>query len=239
MFCLAAVLFGSLAAAQSPISSQPSASSAVVPRLVNYSGKAIEEGRVITGVAGATFAVYGEESGGSPLWLETQNIQADTSGNYTVQLGASSSQGLPLDLFTSGEARWLGVRVNGAEEQPRVLLLSVPYALKAADAETVGGLPASAFMLAGAATATTAQHSAVAVAAMPSPTSASPATTADVTTSGGTANTLPLFTTATNESDEAMERSKNQGRNIRWERSSHQTTERAPSADTSAARAKI
>ena len=80
--------------------------------------------------------------------METQNVMADAKGNYTVQLGATKPDGLPLDLFTSGEARWLGVRVNGGEEQPRVLLLSVPYALKAADAETVGGLPASAFILA-------------------------------------------------------------------------------------------
>jgi hypothetical protein len=41
----------------------------------------------------------------------------------------------------------LGVTINGGQEQPRILLLSVPYALKAADAETVGGLPASAFVL--------------------------------------------------------------------------------------------
>jgi hypothetical protein len=40
------------------------------------------------------------------------------------------------------------VRVNGGEEQPCILLLSVPYALKAADAETIGGLPPSAFALA-------------------------------------------------------------------------------------------
>jgi hypothetical protein len=195
LFCLAALLFGSLATAQSPISSQ---SSAVVPRLVNYSGKAIEDGRAISGVAGATFAVYSEESGGPPLWMETQNIQADMNGNYTVQLGATKPDGLPLDLFTSGEARWLGVTIHGGPEQPRVLLLSVPYALKAADAQTLGGLPASAFQLAGATNATTAQSATVAVAAMPSSTSASPATTADVTTSGGTVNTLPLFSTETN-----------------------------------------
>ncbi len=42
----------------------------------------------------------------------------------------------------------MGVSVNGEQEQPRVLLLSVPYALKAADAETIGGLPPSAFVLA-------------------------------------------------------------------------------------------
>jgi hypothetical protein len=127
-----------------------STGSATVPRLVNFSGKATDtQGKNISGIAGATFAIYKEESGGSPLWLETQNIQADAKGNYTAQLGATKADGLPLDLFSSGEARWLGVTVNGGQEQPRVLLLSVPYALKAADAETIGGLPASAFVLAG------------------------------------------------------------------------------------------
>ena len=123
--------------------------SVTVPRLVNFSGTATDpQGKIISGIAGATFAIYKEESGGSPLWLETQNVQADVKGNYTIQLGATKPDGLPLDLFTSGEARWLGVTVNGGPEQPRVLLLSVPYALKAADAETVGGLPPSAFVLA-------------------------------------------------------------------------------------------
>ena len=189
MLCLTAVLLGALAAAQSTNSQ----SSAVVPRLVNFSGKAVDEGKVITGVAGATFAIYSEESGRSPLWLETQNIQADTKGNYTVQLGTTKPDGLPLDLFTSGEARWLGVTINGGQEQPRVLLLSVPYALKAADAETIGGLPASAFVLA-------APPAANAPSAMSGnkEDSVTSATSSDVTTTGGTANTFPLFTTATN-----------------------------------------
>ena len=34
--------------------------------------------------------------------LETQNVTADNKGGYTAQLGASKSEGLPLDLFTSG-----------------------------------------------------------------------------------------------------------------------------------------
>jgi trimeric autotransporter adhesin len=184
--CLAAVLFGSLAFAQSAGSSQ---SSAVVPRLVNFSGKAIDGGKVITGATGATFAIYSEESGGVPLWLETQNIQADAKGNYIVQLGATKPEGLPLDLFTSGEARWLGVRVNGGEEQPRVLLLSVPYALKAADAETVGGLPASAFLLAGAANAASASTTVIANAGANGITPALAGT--------GTTDFLPLWTNST------------------------------------------
>jgi hypothetical protein len=133
-------------AQQQPVSST---SSAVVPRLVNFSGKTADaEGKIITGIAGATFAIYKDQSEGAPLWMETQNVTADVKGNYTVQLGATKPEGLPLDLFTSGEARWLGVSINGGSEQPRILLLSVPYALKAADAETIGGLPPSAFVLA-------------------------------------------------------------------------------------------
>jgi len=122
-------------------------SSTIVPQLVNYSGKATDgQGKPISGITGITFSIYKEQDGGAALWMETQNVTADTKGNYIVQLGASKSEGLPLDLFASGEARWLGVRINGGEEQPRVLLLSVPYALKAADAQTLGGLPASAFL---------------------------------------------------------------------------------------------
>ena len=139
-----ATLLVNVAAAQ-----ESNQASAVVPRLVNYSGHAIDaHGKSITGIAGVTFAIYRDQEGGSPLWLETQNITADTRGNYTVQLGSTKGEGLPVDLFNTKESRWLGVRVSGQEEQPRVLLLSVPYALKAADAETLGGLPASAFMLA-------------------------------------------------------------------------------------------
>ena len=59
-------------------------------------------------------------------------------------LGAESASGLPLDLFTSGKALWLGVQpqLPAVGESSRVLLVAVPYALKAADADTLGGKPA-------------------------------------------------------------------------------------------------
>ena len=185
-----------LSAQQAAVSTS---TTAIVPRLVNYSGKATnEQGKAITGVAGATFAIYSEQFGGSSLWLETQSVQLDSKGGYTAQMGASKPEGLPLELFTSGEARWLGVRINGGEEQPRVLLLSVPYALKAADAETLGGRPPSAFMLAGPPVGGGASGSSSLVP------SAVPSTSSDVTTTGGTANTLPLFTTGTNIQSSAL-----------------------------------
>ncbi len=116
---------------------------------MNFSGKAADaQGKPIAGSAGVPFAIYRDQYEGGLQSIETQSITVDAKGNYTAQLGATKAAGLPLDLFTSGEARWLGVRVNGGNEQPRVLLLSVPYALKAADAETPGGFPLSAFVLA-------------------------------------------------------------------------------------------
>jgi len=147
--CRCMLAIAGIMSAWQPANSQQAATATVVPTLVNFSGKAMDaDGKVISGIAGATFAIYKDQEGGAPLWLETQNVQADSKGNFTAQLGATKPAGLPLDLFTSGEARWLGVTVNGGQEQPRVLLLSVPYALKAADAQTLGGLPASAFLLA-------------------------------------------------------------------------------------------
>ena len=130
---------------------------ATVPRLVNFFGRAVDEqGKTIVGAAGISFAIYKDQSEGAPLWMETQNVHADAKGDYSAQLGASKTEGLPLEIFSSTEARWLGVRINGGTEQPRVLLLSVPYALKAADAQTLGGLPPSAFLLAaGSASAAT------------------------------------------------------------------------------------
>ena len=78
-----------------------------------------------------------------------------------------------------------------------MLLLSVPYALKAADAQTLGGLPASAFVqafpggAAGKAGATSVPGS------LRAATSALPPATSNVTTTGGTAQHLAMFTKAT------------------------------------------
>ena len=122
-----------------------------VPRLVKFSGLLKDaSGNLLTNTIGISFAVYSEQAGGVPLWQETQNVQF-SQGRYTVFLGERKSTGIPAELFAFGQPRWLGVTalLTGEEEQPRVLLASVPYALKAVDADTLGGLPASAFLQAG------------------------------------------------------------------------------------------
>jgi hypothetical protein len=115
--------------------------------LVKFSGTLVEvKDKPFTRV-GVTFSLYKDSEGGAALWLETQNVQFDKTGHYSVMLGSTTSKGLPAHVFANGEARWLGVQVQGQAEQPRVLLMSVPYALKALDAETIGGKPVSSFQL--------------------------------------------------------------------------------------------
>jgi hypothetical protein len=194
---LALGLMAALSATASPPFAQtatlkpatPIAASAptAVPSLVPYSGVAIAiDGQALSGEAGITFQIYKDEVGGEALWTESQTVAFDGTGHYKVQLGAANPNGLPSDLFATGEARWLEVQVAGETPQPRVLLASVPYALKAGDATTLGGLPASAFALAGA-KAASAGVSAQGV---------TPDSASNVTTTGGTAGYLPEFSGA-------------------------------------------
>jgi hypothetical protein len=95
---------------------------------------------------GVTFALYKEGSGGAPLWIETQNVTLDSRGRFSVLLGATSAEGLPPSVFASGEARWLGMTPDDGVERPRVTLISVPYAFKAADSDKLGGKRAEEFV---------------------------------------------------------------------------------------------
>ena len=133
--------------------SQQGSSTAItaVPRLVWFSGTfRPADGSPSAPVESVTLSVYHDDTGGEPIWQETQNVVVAAGGRFNVLVGSSTPDGLPVDLFTSGQPRWLGVRFNrpGEHEQPRAQLTSVPYALKAIDADSLGGRPASAYALA-------------------------------------------------------------------------------------------
>lgn len=166
--------------------------SAPVPRLIRFSSIAKDiTGKTFSGIVGITFSLYKDPQGGTPLWIETQNVKPDSSGHYTVLLGSTKSTGVPAELFTSGEAQWLGVQPQGEAEQTRVLMVSVPYALKAADADTLGGQPASAFMAAPAAPASGSANVAVANSAT------APSGGTAAVTGTGTKDYVPLWLSPT------------------------------------------
>jgi len=165
-----------------------------VPRLVRVANTfRPANGEPVSAIESVTLSIYRDERGGDPLWSETQNVNVDSEGNYSALLGSTLPDGVPADLFATGEPRWLGVRFNrpGEDEQRRVMLVSVPYAMKAADAETLGGRPASDYMLAAppvAGVADTGSHQTTPKAATLKP-----------KTISGQQNYLSVFTDASND----------------------------------------
>lgn len=183
-----------------------------VPHFVKVSGAIKEPERLPTGVpVPVRFIVYSQETGGSPLWQEVQNVKLDGQGRYETALGANTTDGIPMTLFTSGEPRWLGVQIlaPGFEEEPRILMVSVPYALQAENAQTLGGLPPSAFVKAGS-SATAVPYANDSLTSLPVPVvttgvvpTPAPKSSSgqDITVSGATVNAVPKFSSATSLTD--------------------------------------
>lgn len=188
----------------------PAVASVTVPHMIRVSGSLHDPpGQPLNGPVTITFSLYENQDSADPSWQEAQNLSLGPDGHYHAILGAGSANGLPLEIFSSGEARWLGVRATGQPEEPRVLLLSVAYALKAADADTLGGLPAAAFVLAGSFQAQTPRPQASAIALSPRVNSNAqvppPSACTSVTSDGtATANQIAKFTTACNIENSAI-----------------------------------
>ena len=126
---LGIALVGLALLAAPALHAQPPASSSTpaVPRVVRLTGTLVPaNGLPPSPVETVTLAIYADEAGGAPLWQETQYVTLDGAGRYSVLLGATQPEGLPVDLFASGEARWLGRRFEraGEPEQARVLLVN-------------------------------------------------------------------------------------------------------------------
>ena len=193
-----AALFAALAMAlSSPVGlvgqSAQTTPSVSVPRLVSVTGvyqpangQPPPPGTVVT------LLVYADPQGGTPLWQETQNVEFDASGHFTLLLGASLADGIPAEVFASGDAKWLALHFAGMGEVegPRSRITSVPYALRSANADTLGGKPASAYVLAQPAAGT----STAANGTQTSAKSDRQATTQGATTQSATTGWIPVAT---------------------------------------------
>src|SRR5262252_8215410 len=131
---------GLSAPAQQTVQSGPGISAAassvqpVPPNVISFSDTVANQP---DGAITVTFALYPDQQSTTATWTETQVVQV-IQNKYTVLLGSMSADGIPAGVFAADQAHWLGVQVNGTEK--RYLLVSVPYAMKAMDAERLGGL---------------------------------------------------------------------------------------------------
>ena len=127
--------------------SAPSTPQTSTTRLLPVSGILTDPtGTPLTGTVVITLTLFDAAEHGTVLWSETQQVQVDARGRYTAYLGMTTP--VPQAAFSHEQARWLGIEVGG-RELPRIMLVAVPYALRAADAETLGGTPRSAFVTRG------------------------------------------------------------------------------------------
>jgi len=124
-----------------------------VPPLINYQGNLTDEqGNGLIGLKKLEFNIYDAPAAGNKLWGPQvfDNVPL-IDGKFNVILGSSDAGGrLVTDAFSEGN-RFLGIKVTDAggdltsisEVTPRQQILSNPYAIKAADAQELGGkLPA-------------------------------------------------------------------------------------------------
>src|SRR5262245_39650270 len=141
VFSIVALLAPASARAQQPATPLQTQTT----RLVPVAGTLVDAaGAPMTGDVSVTFSLYDAREGGTELWTETQQLRLDARGQYTAYLGAAVP--LPQTAFRDEQARWLETSAAG-RAAPRAMLVAVPYALRAADADTLGGTPLSSFGL--------------------------------------------------------------------------------------------
>lgn len=113
-------------------------------RMMRFAGVLTDaSGGPLSGPHTVTFTLYDTEEGGTALWTETLTVTADERGRYAAYLGFTAA--LPQEAFTTEQARWVGTSVEG-RDLARTALVAAPYALKAADADSLGGKAASSFV---------------------------------------------------------------------------------------------
>jgi len=124
-----------------------SSAAAQVPQLLGYQGRLLRsDGTAATGTAAVTFGIFGSDTGGTPLWQETQTLGL-SDGYYATFLGLVTAPA--ADLFDGG-ARWLEVRVGSEILNPRQPIGAVAYAHTAQS--IVGGTANVASLQVGGAT---------------------------------------------------------------------------------------
>jgi len=105
-----------------------------IPAQINYQGVLKDTaGNPISNPAlSMVFSIYSGATGGTALWTETQSVTVE-GGIYSVQMGSVTP--IPASHF-DGNAKYLGIQVGtDTEMTPRLILVSVPYAYRAAQTD--------------------------------------------------------------------------------------------------------
>lgn len=108
-----------------------------VPERMNYQMRLTDSvtGEPEPGPHNLVFRIFEQDVGGTAVWDETHNVNADDTGVVSLILGSS----VPIDIHFDG-AMWLEVEVDGQTLAPRREIVSVPYAFRAMEADNADSL---------------------------------------------------------------------------------------------------
>ena len=115
---------------------------AAIPPSLNYQGHLTDtKGVPVDGTVEMFFHIYDVEAGGIELWSDASAVTVK-QGVFSIELGGGLRP-FPLRLFE--RPLWMGLSVGeDAEMKPRRPLTSSAFAFKAADADMLEGISASA-----------------------------------------------------------------------------------------------
>ncbi|MCE9575724.1 MAG: hypothetical protein K8W52_21420 [Deltaproteobacteria bacterium] len=131
------ILITSLLAAA--LSSLAAPAHADVPTSIPFAGRLVRAGTPVNGTATVAFRLFTQQSNGTAIWEETQSLGVD-QGLVYARLGAIE----PIDPGLLDGALFLEVEVmdgsNAGPFTPRLPIESVPFAIHARTADTLGDL---------------------------------------------------------------------------------------------------
>ncbi len=104
---------------------------AQIPQLINYQGRLVNGTNLVNDTVGLSLQLYDDPAAGTLLY-EDSNQVAIVDGLYSAYLGDDTVSGTLTGALAAAEV-WIQVLVNGAPLTPREHLVSVGYALQAAD----------------------------------------------------------------------------------------------------------
>jgi hypothetical protein len=118
---------------------------AQVPSLINYQGLLTDiNGNVVSGSKTVSIAIYDAATDGTQLYSENIGSVTLQNGVYSFQFGSGSTFSTAL---TTGSQHWMQVTLDGVAQTPRERLVSVPFAMRAAQADALTAAPEQDFYI--------------------------------------------------------------------------------------------
>jgi hypothetical protein len=118
--------------------SASASATAAVPSTLGFTARLVDDktDKALTGTHHITFELFDAETAGRSVWQEGRDVTVD-AGLLFTDIGETK----PLDATVfDGRKLWLEVKLDDATMEPRIAMDSVPYAIHAGDADTLGGM---------------------------------------------------------------------------------------------------